>query len=54
VIDCSSFSNSSVRDRFRCGAMLWRDIAALVSVAVLFSLLLLSTRTQHYRWVGVG
>jgi hypothetical protein len=26
VMDCSSFSSSSVRERLRCGAMLWRDI----------------------------
>lgn len=25
-MDCSSFSNSSVSDRLRFGAMLWRDI----------------------------
>lgn len=28
VMDCSSFSNSSVSDRLRCcGATLWRDMA---------------------------
>jgi hypothetical protein len=47
VMDCSSLSNSSVSDRLRCGAMLWRDMAALLRGVV--SLVLLLATQLHLR-----
>ena len=34
-MDCSSFSSSSVNDKLRCAAVLWRDIAKSISSKLL-------------------
>lgn len=45
-MDCSSFSNSSVSDKLRFGAILWRDIFAYLFAACAGDVWLLLTRLK--------
>lgn len=55
VIDCSSFSSSSVSDRLRCGAILIRDMVQFASMGLFGWLLtdaLQRVRDQDSRFLG--